>query len=1097
VEASVTIRLFGRPRVDQGAAAFVLRAPPKVVELLAYLIVHAAAPVSREKVRTVLWPDLDDESAGGNLRRHLHLLARALPPVSDGRPYLLNTSTTTQWNAKSAWVDGLVFERASAQATSHREAIDSYTGDFLESFYEDWVLIERERFRARQLELLRGVIRRERGERDFPRALADIAHSLTIDPWQEDAVRAEMLVRGELGDRSGALVAFRTFSERLRAELDTEPMPETRAVYERLLHDGNVAKEEWHSTHPQVRERMAQGRSLPFHGREHPFEQLTAAWDEAARGRGRMALVGGEAGVGKSRLVAELALHAEGQGGRVFVGTTSSGEPQPYETIVDVLRAALPLLLKIAPDPQVLGALSALLPELTARPEIVEPKQLSPDGNRTRLFEAIVSALTALARGRPLLIILEDVHWAGSTTIALIEFIVRRLIGSSVLVVATYRDEDVGRAHPLRAARRRLELEGAMTHIALERLTPEAVARIARDVVEEGVDVEATTGALYARSEGLPLFLEEVIRDPEQAPSMARLAIPSRLERLEDAARTLAEIAAVAGVGFDVEVVREASGWSEAAVLRALDALVAARFVRVPQRLTRNDFVFVHHLVHAEIYGNVDPERRRQRHAVLAQILSEFATGDDERAAEIAAHYEGAGERERAAQGYAAAARRAERLFAGEETLAYAARALALSCAPSLVVEMRVLRAKVAHRLIRDDVEREELDALEDLPKTTLESADLEIVRAGRLMELGEFEAARKAAEKAIRLAREERDVARQAQALLQAAVIAVWAGWYDAAEVAFSAVAELRLPPDHPSSVGLLRLRSLHEAKLFRSVEATRLAVEFLEAARRVGDLDAEAEAEGRLGSVFYGAGDYEKAEPHLKRSAELSARIGNARAECAMRIHLGNVAVMRGRFALADNLFAAAAQLCRELAHAPYLLPSTQWLARLALWRGDPQSTLRILDETREMPHDPVTTSLGHYLRALAFAEVGDDKAPAFFDEALRVSPTPALFQHILAFATLAAYDAGDDDRARALKSALSKEPTQEWQTVDDFPHVVFWAHAAVAHITGDHAIAQAHFRRATACFAKVSATLADDEARAAYAAIPWNARFLAWTD
>lgn len=1082
----IAVRLFGIPRIEVDGAPFQFRPAAKVVELLGYLAVHAASPVPRETVRAVLWPDCDDEAAGANLRRHLHLLAKALPPVPDGVQYLLNSRFATQWNAAAAWCDVVAF------ATDET----AYGGDFMETFYEEWVLAEREHFRALQLERLRASIRRKRGERDLTGALADIARSLAIDPWREDAVRAEMVVRADIGDRSGALSSYRTFAERLRAELDVEPMPETRAVYERLLLDVEPADRP--IAEKPATAGLSEVRSLPFRGRERELNQLLAAWDRAARGQGTLAMIGGEAGVGKTRLVNELMLRAEAQGGRVFVGTTSPGEVQVYESLVEALRSALPLILGLLRDPHVLGNLSALLPELSVRSDVTIPPEASAGTNLTRLIDSVIATVGVLARGRPLLLVLEDLHWAGAATMNLLEHLVRRLATSSVLVVGTYREEEVAAGHSLRAVRRRLEAEGSSLHVAVERFAFEAIQAIVKEVLEERASDEAFLRDLHARSEGLPLFLEELIRDPQRQPETVRLGIPARLERLDEEARTLVEICAVAGVGFDVALISDASGWHEADILRALQGLTSARFVREPTRRTRNDFVFAHHLIQGEIYAAIDPAVRKRRHAAIARALQAASASDTSRAAEVAHHYERGGEPAAAAESYATAVRHAAKLFAGEEVLEYAVRALALTSDPSLVVEMRLARARVAMHLALFEVESEEFAALDALPKDARQSALVWTLRATSLKNRGQYGAAKDVLDKAVAAARSTGDESVIVEALFSSAQVRIWSGDYAEAERAIQETESLA-GENRRARLMAMRLRSLLLLNR-RQVDASReLSVRVVELARELGDLEAEAEAECRISQALVEVGEFDAADRHFERSMTLYpyARLGSGITACGWRLAMINLALIRGRYAYAEAELEDLLERCREIGADQYILAVTQGRALTAIYRGDSARALDIMEEVAEMEHDPLNVGLRGLVVGAAAAELGLDRRSAeAFDDMVEVFgglPPTQFFSMGLGLAILAALAAGDVARATKLGRQLEAFP-DDAMSGDEFPHLAAWGLAALYGRLGEAEKRDALLDVAAARYRTHQTKLAGDEGRRAYDAVPWNARFLA---
>ncbi len=220
---------------------------------------------------------------------------------------------------------------------------------------------------------------------------------------------------------------------------------------------------------------------LPFTGREGPLQALMQAWSRAVRGRGNLIAIGGEAGLGKTRLIEEFAKRVEAGGGSAFIGETSFIEAAPYQPFVDVLRKAAPRIEAAGLERIWLDALATLLPERIGDDETRAPSApLDAPAERRRLFEAIVAALALLANQAPVLLVIEDLHWAGAGTISLLEHLARRLAEARVLIVATYREEETLRSHPLRELRRRLQKEGGSSSFRSARSPSTTYARSSR-----------------------------------------------------------------------------------------------------------------------------------------------------------------------------------------------------------------------------------------------------------------------------------------------------------------------------------------------------------------------------------------------------------------------------------------------------------------------------------------------------------------------------------------------------------------------------------------------------------------------------------------
>jgi DNA-binding SARP family transcriptional activator len=690
------ICLLGKPALFIGGRLQPFGGPRKAIALLAYVLLHRERALSRAAVAEQFWPDEEYESARASLRRHLHRALAALPEAPANRPWVIADKVTLRWNPEAPLeVDTHTYEALSA-AGKREAALELYRGDYLEDFFDEWVMPERERLRELQSANLSALADERRRALDYPAAIAFAQSLLRLDPLREDAIRRLMSLRFAAGDRSGALADFEVFGRRLRDELSTDPMPETIALREAIRSNDLRTLEGGHVATPREAR-----PSFPFAGRGAALRTLRDAWEAAARGSTMTAIVSGEAGAGKSRLVAELAALAEAQGGRVMFGSTATIETEPYQPVAEALRGALPLLRFDRLEPVKLAALSSLIPEVReSAPNLPASPQLEPERDRQRLFDAVESAVHHLAEKRPLLIVLEDLHWAGPATIELIEFLVRRLRGKSVLVLVSFREEDIGGSRALRAFLRRIETLRS-SHVALGPLEEDDVrALVAGAVVDAG---DALAAELFAASEGNALFVTELLRERMSSGSGAAVpagiagAVMARVSRLSAPARSLAETAAVAGVGFDVEVVRQACGWSFAEVFDALDELLDRALVRVsPQR--RGDFAFSHQLVHSAVYGAVDEPARKRLHRRVAKTLEQLFGDRPSLSATVARHYDAAGLVEAAVAAYLAASRHALGVFAQADAVALTSRALELGVDPRIRFELHALREEALRR---------------------------------------------------------------------------------------------------------------------------------------------------------------------------------------------------------------------------------------------------------------------------------------------------------------------------------------------------------------------------------------------------------------
>ncbi len=791
------IFLFGQPHFALGDAPFKFGAPPKALPLLAYLLLNGR-PVAREMLAFCLWPDENEENALSNLRRHLNHLKKALPALG-GAPWVLSTDETVEWNAASgAWVDVAEFIRLSDFPESRAEAVNLYAGDLLENLYDDWILSWRERLRAKYVETLNALVLDQRSRRNFAAAGKYLHSLLTIDPWREDAVRHLMAVNYERGDRAGALRIYADFVRRLSDEMAVEPMPETVAVRDGILRNAPLAAAREQPAATERTQYMSPGGpALPFVGRNHEMEQLRTIWTRTARNFGATVFLSGEAGIGKTRLTEELRLIAESEGARVLVGTTSSPEAYPYQAFAEALRSAHALVMSLDLPASHLASLARIVPTLGAgSAETPSSPVLDPDRDHSKLLGAFERALTSLARARPVLLVLEDLHWAGAATIAALEFVAHRIATASLLIVATYRSDEATPPRALLSLRRTLLEQHRATALGVGQLSSAAVS----DLVHQVPDLSACAGddiasTLYAESEGNPLLLLHIVRSIVESPlglgahspsgpAEIRTTLTERIERLPAAARTLAEVAAVGGRSFDVDVVRSVSGWEEADLFDALGVLLDRHFVKELSAGQRFSYGFTHHLVQATLYDGVPTEARVHRHRRFGRVMEESQTDPNRAlAGDIARHYDLGGEGGNAARWYLAAGQQAASVHALDDALRHLTRGVDIADDRSMRVALLLQRENVQARLGDREGQRADLETLSQLAAATSDEdlAGEVLFRKSRLANvLGQREEESRFVDDLRALAQTTGNLRQAAQAQYAAATLAALLDQYD-----------------------------------------------------------------------------------------------------------------------------------------------------------------------------------------------------------------------------------------------------------------------------------------------------------------------------
>lgn len=635
------IYLFGEPHLEIRGEAHSFKAPPKTLPLLAYVLLHRRAAIARETVAAALWPDDDQATAFGNLRRHLHYLGKALPAAPNGAAWLLTDNKSIAWNMESPyWLDIEAFETESQDRQLRSKAVRLYSGDLYERCSEEWIDFERERLRTLQISNLAHLCTEARDRSSYIEALQYAQLMLAADPWREDAVRAIMETRMLLGDRAGALAEYERFASRLQAELHTSPLAETTAAYTRIARSLESGAAE-----------SAQAPGVALVGRRNELAMLRDQWQRAARGEGRAVFLGGEAGIGKSTLLQALCDTVSQNDGTALAGASSPQEDTAYAAFLGIAHAV--------------GT------------DLITP--VSSDDERLRGFESFAAALEARARSKPLLVTIEDLHWAGRATLDLLRYLVLRLARAPVLFVGTYREFEVTRGHPLRALRRQLTKMQRCSSIALSSLTREEVRELAalragRRLTDEFVS------RIYERSDGNPLFVIELVREMravghDRIPASIAGIVTERMARLEPGARGLLQTASLAGSLLTAELLAHVTGMREGDVLALLDELVASHFLR--HNVEESAFSFVHEVIREAVLQGLAPRAVRSTHARIAFALRDLHEEDfGEVAATVARHFEGGGISEHAATAYLVAAEQALEVYAIDEAGSYAKKAL-------------------------------------------------------------------------------------------------------------------------------------------------------------------------------------------------------------------------------------------------------------------------------------------------------------------------------------------------------------------------------------------------------------------------------------
>jgi DNA-binding SARP family transcriptional activator/tetratricopeptide (TPR) repeat protein len=1130
------IRLLGNFSIEADGRPFVMATPRRTLPILAYLLLNRGGAASREHLAYMMWPDDSEESARTKLRANLYDLSRVMP-AAPGTNWIVASGDAVSWNPDARLrLDVDEFAERCADPRRREEAIDLYRGELLPSLYDEWIFPHRERLRNLFLVTLTESISEARRLRDFPRAIARAQQLLGVDPWREDVMRRLIAIRYESGDRTGALVEYQRFAERLRAELQIEPMPETIALRDAIARDDPVSPEPERKTVAAAA--PAGAPALPFVGRERELAVLTDAWNRAALGHGGGVFVTGEAGIGKSRLTIEFAHRVEEFGGRVAAGSTGAPEATPYQCIVEAVRSALPLVASLRLRDVWLANVATLVPELRGLLPALPDSQIKTTDERPRLFEALVRTLAALSRPRPLLLLLEDVQWADEATCAAIEFLLRRISTLRVLLVITWRDDEAGRLRHVQRLQRDATASGWAELLSLRALSLGEV----RELVGALPGPAANAAALHASSDGNPLFLTQLVEGGDWeagGTSGIRTIVAHRIGRLSPEARTMAEIAALAGTRFSREVVRRVSGWEAGAADDALDELVERRIVREASGRGFFDYAFAHHIVAQTVADGAQPERSAARRRRIARALEQlYPERSAELAAEVARHFELAGDAKAAAARYLIAARQALSVGALDEAVAHADRGTALEPDPLLHVDLLLVkescaalrglrepRANVLAELDALTVDGDErrrtvvlrrfefADELEDraaaaacldeLRTLVADGGDprwtgkLDYAEAQHRLGLGDLAGAETSATAALEhfLRAEERGG--EAEARYRLAEIVTHRGDLERAE---RLLEEARAASEraHDVPLSIRALRGSYQLAFSRRdlARCLHVASATLQAGIASGDRATEAEGHKTTGVALINLGQrFGEAREHFRAAGEIFAQMGDEGGAIAVMQHSAQIAIIVG------DLVAARRDCERVLSAFPLesrpvrrRITALLTLGTAELYDGAVQAarthTAEALALAREWGYRVLEASA---LEDVAYAEAGGGDhaaAIAHMESALALrAETGSETWNEVSYVHLALWKAavGDMEAARGYASrAFEHEETLA--QITPWPQGCYWPLARVLHACGEEVRAAQLRERANAMMLAAAEAL-DPSERETFLALPFH--------
>ncbi|MFQ6059480.1 MAG: AAA family ATPase, partial [Anaerolineae bacterium] len=894
----------------------------------------------------LFWPDTPESTARRNLSHLLTHLRRALPDPE----VLLASDDRIGLDPHRAWSDAAAFERLCSKAL--QQAADLHRGPFLAGFslpgcaeFEAWAAQEQRAFEQLYLKALTVLLEERTAGGEYEAAIACALRYLETDDLAEDVHRRLIELYAAAGDRSAALRQFERCAAALERELGVSPLPQTRAVYQAVLEDQPpprpVARPAW-MTLP--------GLDVPLVGRDEVVRRLEQAYGRAQAGHGGVVLISGEAGIGKSRLMQDFATRLEDQT-LVLIGV---GHPEaqttPYQPIIQALRSTFHVSrFTFHIQPVWLAEASRLLPELrTMYPDLPSPLPGEPDEARSRLFEALCQIVLRLATSpllpgspAPLLLCLDDLHWADGATLDWLAYLGRHIRGSRgspsgcpLLVIGTYRSEDADAVAELRQGLARL---GVLSELRLSGLDTAAVLQLLRHLLGSIPADETLAGRLQRATGGNPFFLLETLRvlieygQPLEKlvsladlpmPDTVREAVEARLARLSPVARQVLEAGAILSPIFGFDLVHLTAGRRELETMDGLDELVAR------QLLVEHgpSYRFQHELVRRAVEATVSPVRRQLLHRRAGRALEQL---EPDAVGALVHHFDAGGEVEKALHYHALAAQQAEVLFAWGEAGEHQSRMLALldrldpDCTQPgcLAKRGQVLTARAHQRFLQGRLAERDADlaALTALAEASGdENLRLQaLIHRARYLNLdAQYEKAIAIAEEGLALADRLHDELARSRLLAQIGFAHYFLGQPQAAltalESALAVAGEDATPDMRGRITHILGYVYFHLGNYARSLAYQQ---EAYVCHQQTGDHNRVAWDGLDIGAVHLEMGQFAEARQYLTEGLALARRIGARPAEAYGVILLGCWELHRGDYTVAANRFQQALSMQQEL--------------------------------------------------------------------------------------------------------------------------------------------------------------------------------------
>lgn len=607
--------------------------------LLAFIVLHRDTPQPRQQLAVHLWPDATDADAKANLRRRLHELKQLIPDVDR---WLRIKTKTMQWvQSDECLLDIAQFEAAIAQSQTSQpsqqqqaleKAAQLYQGELLPGCYDDWIVPYRDKLRQQAITALDTLITRLTVQGGTRSAIGYAQQLQRIDPLYEPAHCHLMRLHAQEGDRASALRVYHQCMTLLQEELGVNPSPTTCKLYEELLtleeareppsyvaipfggQSSSIAQPPSSATVPAPPQMTVNPglptSALPLIGRNAEWVVMQH-WLANCRDdtRSDLLLLLGEPGIGKTRLLEELARAIQTTGGYVLWGRGFEAEIlRPYGVWVDAFQA--------------IGA-TEFLNELRELLLAADPSAML---SRERLFDLAAQFMAQLGATGPVLVVLDDIQWLDETSITFLHYVARLLSHLPVWFACAARKREIETNRPAYKFIQSLHREHRIQTVELAPLDRHHTLALA-----QAGGCEADCDQIFVNSGGNPLYTLEIARMQSQSNGTSsgtlETLIQGRLYELDEATRDLVSWAAALGRSFNPTVLAKVVDYPLPHLLTAIDRLEKHSIIRPSNTVDGEvSYDFAHDIVRQVAYEQFSEPRRRLIHTHIAQALHAIAS---------------------------------------------------------------------------------------------------------------------------------------------------------------------------------------------------------------------------------------------------------------------------------------------------------------------------------------------------------------------------------------------------------------------------------------------------------------------------------------